>query len=94
MPSPIRGQQFYTSVLSTSSFTFTSDMSILSVSFVLTAGVGSFYGTLIINGTIFPSAVPLTIGQSVTISSDTGQPIEGLTIDCSGGGDINIIARG
>ena len=94
MPSPIRGQQFYTSVLSTSSFTITADMSILSVSFVLTAGSGSFYGTLIIDGTYFPSAIPLTIGQSVTISSDTGQPIEGLTIDSSGGGDINIIARG
>lgn len=90
---PIRGQQFYTSVLSNSTFTFTSDMGILSVSFVLTSGVGSFYGTLIINGTYFPSAVPLTIGQSVTISSDGGQPIDGLTIDCSGIGDINIIAR-
>lgn len=90
---PIRGQQFYTNVLSGSTFTFTSDMGILSVSFVLTAGTGSFYGTLIIDGTYFPTAVPLTIGQAVTISSDSGQPIDGLTIDCSGGGDINIIAR-
>ncbi len=90
---PIRGQQFYTSVLSNSAFTFTSDMGILSVSFVLTAGAGEFIGTLIINGTNFPSAIPLTIGQAVTISSDGGQPIDGLTIDCSVGGDINIIAR-
>jgi len=89
----IRGQQFYTSVLSTSAFTFTADMGILSVSFVLTAGAGSFYGTLVIDGTYFPTPVPLTVGQAVTISSDTGQPIDGLTIDCLAGGDINIIAR-
>ena len=89
----IRGQQFYTNVLSNSAFTFTSDMGILSVSFVLTAGVGSFTGTLIIDGTYFPTAVPLVANQAVTISSDSGQPIDGLTIDCSGGGDINIIAR-
>jgi hypothetical protein len=90
---PIRGQQFYTSVLSGSTFTFTSDMGILSVSFVLTAGAGAFYGTLNINGTNPSTSVPLTVNQAVTISSDGGQPIDGLTIDCAGGGDINIIAR-
>jgi hypothetical protein len=89
----IRGQQFYTNVLSNNTFTFNSDMGILSVSFVLTAGTGYFYGTLTIDGTYFSTPIPLTIGQAVTISSDTGQPIDGLTIDSSLGGDINIIAR-
>ena len=88
-----RGQEFYTNVLVDDTFTFTADMGILSVSFVLVAGAGSFIGTLNINGINPSQAVKLTTDQAVTISSDTGQPIDGLTIDCSGGGTINIIAR-
>ena len=31
--------------------------------------------------------------QPVTISSDSGYPLDGITIDCTAGGVINIMAR-
>jgi hypothetical protein len=87
-----RNQQIYTTVLNTASFTFTADMSIQTISMNLASGVGQFSGSLAI-GPLSSSPIALTINQPVTISSDSGYPLDGITIDCTGGGVINIIAR-
>lgn len=87
------GQKIYTSVLTNSSFTFTQDMGILGISMQLVSGVGTFTGTLTI-GTNVSSPIDLVAGGTpVTITSDSGNPLDGITIDCSGGGVINILAR-
>lgn len=87
-----RNQQIYTTVLTNSSFTFTADMSIQTISMNLASGVGEFSGSLNI-GALSSSPITLTVNQPVTISSDSGYPLEGITIDCTAGGVINIMAR-
>lgn len=87
-----RNQQIYTTVLTNSAFTFTADMSIQSISINLASGVGQFSGSLSI-GALSSIPIALTVNQPVTISSDTGYPLEGITIDCTAGGVINIMAR-
>ena len=88
----IRGQKIWTKVLSSDVITLTAEMGITSVSIVLISGAGSFSGSLDV-GYLTSSAVPLVINASVTISSDSGLPLDGVTIDCSGGGVINLLGR-
>jgi hypothetical protein len=88
----IRTQQIYTTVLSTSTFTIIPEMSIQSISISLVSGVGQFTGSLPL-GALVSSPIPLIVNQPVTISSDSGLPLEGIVVDCTGGGVINLIAR-
>ena len=87
-----RNQQIYTTVLTNASFTFTADMGIQTISMNLASGVGQFSGSLSI-GVLNSSPILLTVNQPVTISSDTGYPLDGITIDCTAGGVINVMAR-
>jgi hypothetical protein len=86
------GQKIYTQVLSTNVFVFTQDMGILGISVNLVSGIGTISGTLSIGlNTSVP--IDLIIGQPITITSDSGNPLQDITIDCTGGGVINILAR-
>ena len=87
-----RNQQIYTTVLTNSAFTFTADMSVQTISINLVSGVGQFSGSLSI-GALSSSPIALTVNQPVVISSDSGYPLDGITIDCIAGGVINIMAR-
>ena len=87
-----RNQQIYTTVLTNSTFTFTADMSIQTISLNLASGVGQFSGSLSI-GVLNSLPIALSVNQPVTISSDSGYPLDGITIDCTAGGVINIMAR-
>jgi hypothetical protein len=87
-----RNQQIYTSVLTNATFTFTADMSIQTISLNLASGVGQFNGSLSI-GALLSSPISLNVNQPVVISSDSGYPLDGITIDCVAGGVINIMAR-
>ena len=88
----VRGQKIFTKVLSSSSITFTSDMGVSAISMILVSGVGTFSGDLSVS--YFTSEpIDLVINQAVDISSDSGLPLDNFTIDCTGGGIINIIAR-
>ena len=86
------GQKIYTQVLSTDVFVFTKDMGILGISVCLVSGVGIISGTLSI-GLNTSTPIDLIIGQAITITSDSGNPLQDITIDCTGGGVINILAR-
>jgi hypothetical protein len=88
----IRGQQIWTKVLTNNSITFNPEMGVTSVSIVLISGAGFFQGSLFVPDYV-STAVPLVVGSPVTISSDSGLPLDGLIIDCSSGGVINLIAR-
>jgi hypothetical protein len=87
-----RNQQIYTTVLTNSAFTFTADMSIQTISLNLASGIGEFSGSLSI-GSLMSSPIQLTVNQPVTISSDSGYPLDGITIDCTAGGVISVMAR-
>ena len=68
-------------------------MSLFAISLNLLSGVGTFVGTMSAGGTA-PSSVALTVGLPVTLSSDSDNlPLDGITIDCSGGGVIQIVGR-
>lgn len=86
------GQKIYTNVLSTDVFVFTKDMGILGISVCLVSGVGTISGTLSI-GLNTSTPIDLIVGQAITITSDSGNPLEEITVDCTGGGVINILAR-
>jgi hypothetical protein len=87
-----RNQQIYTRVLTNSAFTFTESMSVQTISINLASGVGQFSGSLSI-GALNSAPIALTVNQPVVISSDSGYPLDGITIDCAAGGVINIMAR-
>lgn len=88
----IRGQKIFTKVLTTDVITFTAEMGITAISIVLISGAGSFSGSLSV-GYLASDPINLIVNQSVDISSDSGLPLEGVIVDCSGGGIINIIGR-
>jgi hypothetical protein len=88
----IRGQKIWTRVLTNEAITFVAEMGITSVSVVLISGSGSFTGSLFVTP-YTSSAIPLVVSSPVTISSDSGLPLDGVTISCAAGGVINIMGR-
>jgi precorrin-4 methylase len=80
-------------------YTLTSDTLVIqpeyglkAVSVKLTSGTGSILGTMRV-GNLSSSAIPLTVGEGVTINSDEASGvIQDLTIDASSG-TILIIGR-
>ena len=87
-----RGQKIFTTVLTNDSITLNADMAIKSISIILISGSGFFIGSLDV-GDLPSTSIPLVVSSPVGISSGSGYPLEGLTIDCSSGGVINIIGR-
>lgn len=91
----IRGQKIFTTVLSGSSITLTSEMGLTSVSIVLISGAGSYTGDLNVSDNItaiISSPIDLIINQAINVSSDSGLPLDGVTIDASAG-VVNIMGR-
>lgn len=88
----IRSQEIYTLSITNAIFIVTGDMSLQTISMNLSAGTGQFTGSLVVNG-VASTPIVLAVNQPVTLASDTGQPLDGITIDCTAGGTIDIIAR-
>lgn len=91
----IRGQEIFTKVLSGQSITLTADMGLTSISVVLISGAGTFAGSLNVsdNITTFVSEpVDLVLNQAVVIASDSGLPLNGVTIDASAG-VVHVLGR-
>jgi hypothetical protein len=85
-------QQYWTFELVNDSITITSDFAFSVISVVLTTGTGTILGSLSPNGI---SSTPLTLLQNLTVTFGAGTPypLEGITIDTTGGGIVYIIAR-
>ena len=89
----IKKEKIHTQVLTNEAFTIVSDMGINIVSIVLIAGAGEFVGSLNI-GAITSEPIPLSEGAPVTIDSRSATAtLDGITIDCTAGGTIHLIAR-
>ena len=91
----IRGQEIFTKVLSGQSITLTADMGLTSISIVLISGAGAFRGSLNVSDnvtTYVSEAVDLILNQAVVIASDSGLPLNGLTIDATGG-VVHVLGR-
>jgi hypothetical protein len=85
-------ERLHTQVLTNDSFVILESMGIRSVSMVLASGAGTFVGDLKI-GSENSAPIDLVVGAPVTLSSDSTRLLDGITIDCSGGGVINYILR-
>jgi len=88
----VRGQKIFTKVLTDDSITFIADMGITAISIELISGSGSFQGSLDV-GVYASEGISLIVNSPATISSDSGLPLDGVIVDCSGGGVINILGR-
>lgn len=80
----------FTYVLTNASITLQADWGVRAIAMKLSAGAGSFIGSAKL-GTTSSTAISLVVDEPITIADDNY--IDGLTIDCSGGGTIELIAR-
>lgn len=83
--------QFFTYVVTNDVFVVTEEMGFDAISIELESGAGTYTGGLTIVG---QASVPITLGtKPVTLSTMSEKSISDITIDCSGGGVINLIGR-
>ena len=85
-------QEIFTKVLVSTTFTVTEEYGLTAVAIKLVSGSGTFKGNKrIANDT--SDAIPLVVNEPVTVTSEQTKYIDSLIIDCSGGGQIQIIGR-
>lgn len=85
-------QQIFTTVLTNGILTIEESFGVTVVAIKLTAGAGFYKGTKKL-GDVDSTQIDLVVDKPVTISSEQTKYIDGLIIDCQGGGVIEIIAR-
>lgn len=85
-------EKIHTQTLTNSTLLIEQPMGVRAVSLILVSGLGTFVGTLQIGA--YPSTpIDLQIGVPIKISSDNATPLDGIMIDCSSGGVIEIMAK-
>jgi hypothetical protein len=77
------GQEFWTKELSVGSITITDVFGLTALSFVLISGTGTYEGSVTVGG-VPSTAINMVIGQPVTITTDSNNPINGFTITTTG----------
>jgi hypothetical protein len=87
----VNNSKIFTKVLSGTSLLVESNYGLRSVSVVLVSGTGSVTGDLLVDG-LTNDPIPLVVGQSVTVSVEGSQILDGLTVNATSG-VINIIAK-
>jgi hypothetical protein len=87
----VNNSKIFTKVLSGTSLLIISNYGLRSVSVVLVSGTGSVTGDLLVDG-LTNDPIPLVVGQSVTVSVEGSQILDGLTVNATSG-VINIIAK-
>lgn len=87
----VNNLKIFTKVLSGTSLLIVSDMGLRSISVALVSGTGSFTGNLLVEP-LTNDPIPLIVGQSLTISAEGNQILDGVTIDATSG-VINVIAK-
>lgn len=83
-------RKIWTFQLNAGSITIDESYALTNLSFVLTAGTGSFQGSALANGV--PSAVvPLVVGQAVSVGTDSPNFLDNFTITTTG--SVSIIGK-
>lgn len=85
-------EKIHTQVLTNASLTIVQGWGIRTVSLLLVSGVGEFSGTLQM-GPYSSMPIALQIGVPIKINSESAYPLDGVLIDCSAGGVIDIMGR-
>lgn len=77
------GQEFWTKELSADTITITDAFGLTALSFVLISGTGTYQGSVSCGG-VPPTAINMVVGQSVTVTTDSNNPINNFTITTTG----------
>lgn len=80
----VNSTKILTKVLDNEIITISNNMGLRSVSIVLFSGVGNYLGNLSIDG-VSNTPIPLSLGQSVTITVEGNQILDGIEINALGG---------
>lgn len=87
----VNSTKILTKVLNNEIITISSNMGLRSISIVLFSGVGNYLGNLSIDG-VLNTPIPLSLGQSVTITVEGNQILDGIEINALGG-VIHLMAK-
>ncbi len=85
-------QSVFTSTFTNTTFVISDSMNLRIVSVNLISGVATILGTSSIPG-LTTSTAALSVGQPVVIPADPGYTLDGITIDSTGGGVFEVIAK-
>jgi hypothetical protein len=85
-------QSVFTGTFTNTTFAIVESLGLTIVSINLISGVATIAGSTRIPG-IAPTSAALTVGQPITIPADAGYTLDGITIDSTGGGVFEVIAK-
>lgn len=87
-----KNQSVFTATFTNTTFAITETMGLSVVSINLISGAATILGTTSIPG-VTNSAAALTVGQPVLLKADSGYTLDGITIDSTGGGVFEVLAK-
>jgi hypothetical protein len=85
-------QSIFTATFTNTTFIITESMGLSVVSINLISGVATILGTATTPG-ITLSTAALTVGQPILLTADNGYTLDGITINSTGGGVFEVIAK-
>ena len=87
-----KNQSVFTGTFTDTTFAITDSMGLSIVSINLISGAATILGTTSIPG-ISNSTAALSVGQPILLRADSGYTLNGITIDSTGGGVFEVIAK-
>jgi hypothetical protein len=87
-----KNQSVFTATFTNTTFAIAESMGLTVVSVNLISGAATILGTTSIPG-ITNSAAALAVGQPILLRADAGYTLDGITINSSGGGVFEVIAK-
>lgn len=85
-------QSVFTATFTNTTFVITETLGLTIVSINLISGVATILGTTSVPG-ISASSAALAVGQPILLQADSGYTLAGITIDSTGGGVFEVIAK-
>ena len=87
-----KNQSVFTGTFTNETFAITDTMGLSIVSINLISGAATILGTSSIPG-VTNSTASLSVGQPVLLKADSGYTLDDITIDSTGGGVFEVIAK-
>lgn len=87
-----KNQSVFTATFTNTTFAISSTLGLTVVSVNLISGAATILGTTSIPS-ISNSAAALSVGQPILLKADAGYTLDGITIDSTGGGVFEVIAK-
>lgn len=85
-------QSVFTATFTNTTFVLSETLGLTVVSINLISGVATILGTSTIPG-VSTSSAALNVGQPILLQADAGYTLAGITIDSTGGGVFEVIAK-